>query len=236
MNLLNEYKLIDLTHEFSENMPAWPNSSPLRIETTADYDTDGIRLQKYSFSSGIGTHMDSPAHFIKGGREILDLKVRELVVPTCVIDVREKVNYNPSYAISKEDLLVWEKSNGMIPNRSLVLACTGWSSRWPDEKLYQNMDPQGTMRFPGFGKSAAELLVERKVVGIGVDTLSVDACPTTTYPVHFTMLGYGAYQLENLTNLELLPLTGSIVFALPLKVRTGAEAPARVMALVPCAI
>jgi len=39
--------------------------------------------------------------------------------------------------------------------------------------------------------------------------------------------------LENLTNLDQLPPTGSIVVALPIKIAGGSGGPARIIALVP---
>jgi kynurenine formamidase len=39
--------------------------------------------------------------------------------------------------------------------------------------------------------------------------------------------------IENLTNLNLLPVTGAVVFALPMKIEGGSGGPVRVIALVP---
>ena len=47
------------------------------------------------------------------------------------------------------------------------------------------------------------------------------------------MHGKGRYGLQCLANLDLLPPTGAIVFAAPLKIRRGSGSPLRVLALVP---
>jgi kynurenine formamidase len=47
------------------------------------------------------------------------------------------------------------------------------------------------------------------------------------------MHGAGRYGLQCLTNLDLLPPTGSVVIAPPLKIRQGSGGPLRVLALVP---
>ncbi len=39
--------------------------------------------------------------------------------------------------------------------------------------------------------------------------------------------------LENLTNLDKLPPTGAVVFALPMKIEGGSGGPVRVIALIP---
>jgi kynurenine formamidase len=46
------------------------------------------------------------------------------------------------------------------------------------------------------------------------------------------MHGAGRYGLQCLTNLDLLPATGSLVIAGPLKIRNGSGSPLRVLALV----
>ena len=47
------------------------------------------------------------------------------------------------------------------------------------------------------------------------------------------MHGAGRYGLQCLTNLDLLPATGAVVIAPPLKIRQGSGSPLRVVALVP---
>jgi len=53
------------------------------------------------------------------------------------------------------------------------------------------------------------------------------------YPCHYFMHGAGRYGLQCLTNLDLLPPTGAVVIAPPLKIRQGSGSPLRVLALVP---
>ena len=47
------------------------------------------------------------------------------------------------------------------------------------------------------------------------------------------MHGKGRYGLQCLTNLDLLPPTGAVIVAAPLKIRRGSGSPLRVLALVP---
>jgi kynurenine formamidase len=68
---------------------------------------------------------------------------------------------------------------------------------------------------------------------IGVDTASVDNGPSRDFLVHRIAAAANVGGLENLTNLDQLPPTGSIVFALPIKIAGGSGGPARIIALVP---
>jgi hypothetical protein len=47
------------------------------------------------------------------------------------------------------------------------------------------------------------------------------------------MHGSGRFGLQCLTNLDLLPPTGSLIIAAPLKIKEGSGSPLRVLALVP---
>lgn len=230
--MLNNYNILDLTHTLDEHSPTWPGSTSFRRELRANYK-QGCRVYDYIQAEGIGTHIDAPAHFIENGRTISDLTLKELIAPGCVIDVREKVESNTDYLISTQDIIHWEKQHHLIPQGAIFLACTGWSKYWPDTKHYRNNDENGDMHFPGFAKNAAELLVTRGVAGVGIDTLSIDRGIDKTFAAHHILLGNGLFQIENLTGLALLPPTGSIIFALPTKIKDGPEANARIVALIP---
>ncbi len=228
--LLKQAKVIDLSHGLDENSPVWPGNMPFQRELQLDY-AQGCRVYNYCQAAGTGTHIDAPSHFISGGRSIAELSLTELLAPACVIDVRNAVAANSDYAISPADIITWEQQFGSIPVGAVVLALTGWSARWFNPQLYLNMDEQGFMHFPGFSREAAELLVERKVVGVGIDTLSPDPGLQLDFAVHRILLGTNKYLIENLTNLEAIPAIGSYLCALPLKIAGGTEAGARVIAL-----
>jgi kynurenine formamidase len=81
------------------------------------------------------------------------------------------------------------------------------------------------------------LLNERDVLGFGTETIGTDAGQAAhflpPYPCHYYMHGAGRYGLQCLTNLDLLPPTGSSLIAPPLKIQQGSGSPLRVLALVP---
>jgi kynurenine formamidase len=87
------------------------------------------------------------------------------------------------------------------------------------------------MHFPGYSKAAAELLVHRDVVGIGIDTLSIDPGNAQEFSAHLVMLGAGKYQIENMANLDRLPATGAIAVIGVLPVMDGSQAQARILGL-----
>jgi kynurenine formamidase len=90
---------------------------------------------------------------------------------------------------------------------------------------------------PGPTPEAVEFLVEqRDVLGFGTETIGTDAGQAhlfnPPFPAHFYMHGKGRYGLQCLVNLDLLPPTGAVIVAAPLKIREGSGSPLRVLALV----
>lgn len=198
-----------------------------------------------------GTHIDSPFHWFpkingKKSRTISELTVDELTAPGVVVDVSAKCAENCDYELTVDDLLQWEARNGPMPERCFVAMKTGWSAKFNDAVAYTNFDgkpgvypanpelgtPGGTMHFPGFATETAKFLIEqRSIVGIGIDTLSLDPGNSATFGTHATILGSDRFQVENL-KLDGVPEAGLCFVCLPIKIKDGPEAEARVMAIV----
>jgi len=225
-------KVIDLTHRLYGEMPFWPGGVPFKKIRLVDYD-QGFQLHKFETGENTGTHVDAPSHFIKGNKPIDQLSLSELIVQAMVIDIQDKVAANPDYQLAATDVRTWEAEHGKISAGSLVILNTGWHKRFVNPKRYINMGDDKVMHFPGFGPDSAELLVERDVAGIGIDTLSLDHGPSKDYATHVIMLKANKYQIENLANLDALPPTGATVIVGVLPVKNGSQAQARVIALLP---
>jgi len=225
--MLSPFKLIDLTHTLSPFVPSWGGDCGFQQEIQIDYeDCAGkakFRVQSIRMQSGIGTHMDAPAHCIPGGLSIADLDIQQFFAPCVVIDVSEKSHER--YEMSVEDILAFEKEHGPLSKGCFVIVRTGWEKFWSDPEKYRN---QGV--FPTISETAACFLLQREIVGLGIDTLSADR-PGSEYPVHRSVLGAGKYLVENVANAEVLPPAGCYTLVLPIKIREGTEAPVRLIAL-----
>jgi len=67
-----------------------------------------------------GTHVDPPAHFIKGLRTVDQIDLKEMILPLVVIDVQEEAATNLDYTLSLERVKKWEKEHGQIPAGAFV--------------------------------------------------------------------------------------------------------------------
>lgn len=223
-----KFTLIELTHPLSSAAPTWNGSCGFSLEIKKDYDRI-FRVQQLKMHGGIGTHMDAPSHRFEGAASISNIPLETLITICCIIDVSQKSTED--YEISIQDILSYEASYGKIPRRSLVIGYTGWSRFWRDPDKYRNVDAEGRMHFPAFSAQAAELLLERDISGIAIDTLSPD-CQDDSFPVHRLVLGRGKYIIENVADCSKMPAKGGYVIALPINIEEGTEAPIRMIGLI----
>jgi kynurenine formamidase len=181
----------------------------------------------------IGTRIDAPAHFARTLWTVDQIPAERLIAPLVVLDVSAYVENHPDYQISVEDIARWEQAHSQIPLGSVVIARTGWDSRWHSLKDYGNPDPKGTMHFPGYSADAAKFLIEgRNTLGLGIDTMNLDYGPSKDFPVRQYTLAHSVYQLENVANLDRAPVTGGTVIVAPTKIESGTSSPVRILALV----
>jgi kynurenine formamidase len=179
------------------------------------------------------TRIDAPARFARGLWAIDQIPAERLLAPLVVLDVSANIQNSPDYQISVEDIARWEQAHSQIPLGSVVIARTGWDSRWHSGKDYRNADSRGIAHFPGYSPDAARFLVEgRSALGLGIDTLSIDHGPSRDFPVRQYTLAHSVYQLENVANLDRAPATGGMVVVAPAKLESGSSGPVRILALV----
>lgn len=225
---LDDYIFIDLTHSLSSEVPHWGLDVGFKYNARLIQSTDSasnvtFRVQRLEMTSGIGTHMDAPSHCFEKGPAINQLPLQSLITTCRVIDVSSKAHEH--YKVSEEDIREFEVNYGVIPKNAFVIIHTGWDERWKQPERYRNEKV-----FPSISIEAAQLLLSRNIVGVGIDTLSPDAFGSD-FPVHQCLLGAGKYIVENVANAKLLDPTGCTVFALPIKVIDGTEAPIRLVGM-----
>ena len=221
------YRVIDLTQPLGPATVLWPGSEPLEARTISRIETDHSYARQITTPEHAGTHLDAPSHFAPGGAHADAIPAERLVVPCAVIDVRAECERDAGFTIEREHVEAAERQDGPIETGSAVLALTGWERFVGDAERYVGGD------FPGFGAGAAELLIERGVVGLGIDTLGVDPGAATDFPVHNLTLPAGLWHLEGLVNLAALPPRGALLVVGALRLVEGSGTPARVFALLP---
>ncbi|MGI9086277.1 MAG: cyclase family protein [Chthoniobacterales bacterium] len=184
-----------------------------------------------------GTHVDPPAHFIRGLRTVDQIELKEMILPLVVLDAHEEVSKNSDYTLPLERVKKWETDHGAIPVGAFVALRTDWSKRWPDGAAMENKDAKGVAHYPGWSKESLQYLYEdRKITASGHETTDTDPGSATSredYGLETYVLGTNHYQIELLTNLDQVPEAGAIVVATFPKPKDGSGFPARVFAILP---
>ncbi len=227
-------RVLDLAYAISDKLVSWPGDERcFEASVNATVERDGYFTRSFWMLEHYGTHLDAPIHFPPGRTPIDQIPPQRFFGMAMVFDVRAESAADADYELPARRIGEWEERNGQIPAGAIALLRTGWASRWPDARRYRNQDEAGKMHFPGFSVEAVERLIDRKVSGLGCDTMSVDRGASEEYAVHRLALGAGLYHLENLSDLSELPENGAFLVVAPIKLEGGSGGPVRVFALLP---
>lgn len=236
-------KRLDMTYPYDGNTIYWPTAEPFKLEKISWGITEGgwwYASNNFSASEHGGTHADAPVHFAENGRTIDQIPLEEWIGPAVKIDVTDKCEENRDYLLAVDDIQNWEKQNGRIPNGAWVIMYTGIDTQYyPDKKKVLGTDKEGDealpeLSFPGFSPESVEFLIEeRDITGIAIDAPSIDYGKSKDFKVHQILCGADKLALENIANLDKLPASGVMLYVIPMMIKDGTGAPARVFAILP---
>ena len=77
------------------------------------------------------------------------------------------------------------------------------------------------------------LLSQRQIAGVGIDTHGVDPGQDDTFAINRLVLSQPRIVLENLTNLDQLPPTGTTLVIGVLRLLSGSGSPVAITAFIP---
>lgn len=147
----------------------------------ASQPDDPATVSHLAFGAHSGTHLDAPVHFLEDGEGVEGFSLEALAGPCFVADLR-----HVRVTITGEDL------EGAVPSDAeRVLALTknsGWSNR----------DLEFRPSYVAFDPSAADWCLDRGLVLLGNDYLSVEPYQSDDHRVHKMLLGAGIAILEGL--------------------------------------
>lgn len=211
------------------------------------YQTAWLTLDEHC-----GTHIDAPSHFIPpagsglphaaeiGGVSLEQLDLNKMMGPAAVIDVTElndTTGGGVSPEITPEHITAWEAEHGELGPNDIVLFRSDWDARYlpmPEGSgyVFDSFVMKQGAGWPTPGIPALELLLDRGVITIGLDGVSVGAAHEGV-PPHVFGLGRGMMYVELLANLKALPPRGAYFLFLPIKIEGGSAGPGRAIAFVP---
>lgn len=210
---------IDLTLEISPQLPSFPGSPQPQFITWAKNETDGYNLELIFLSSHSGTHIDAPFHFIDKGLKIDKIPLKRLVCDAVLFRIKKRQNQ----AITKKDIIEFEKKHGKISNNSTIIFATGWYKNLSKKHYFDNN--------PGLSINAARYLVSKKINLVGIDSPSIDLGKDSSFSVHHVLLSRDVLIVENLCNLEKISGVHFKLIVLPLKLKGATGSPVRAIVI-----
>jgi len=190
----------------------------VEFETFKTKKKDGWNAKMLHLYSHAGTHMDAPFHFDVNDKTIDEFEVSRFVCDSWVVPIdavsKQKIKF--------DDLGVF---GSLIQKGDGVILHTGWSTFVNEPKYREEL--------PGIHESLAKWFVEKQINLLAVEPPSIadvmDMAEVTK--IHEILLGGDIIIVEGLTNLGALSHEKVRLVALPLKIKDGDGAPARVIVM-----
>ncbi len=213
-----DVKPIDLTLTISESIPSFPGSPKPQFISWSNLKDNGYNLELLFLSSHTGTHLDAPYHFTKNGIKINQIPLDRLIGKAILIKLQKTKNS----AITKSDIILFEKNNGKIPNKSSIFFYTGWQKNLKKNNYFTEN--------PGLDSSSARYLASKKTNLVGIDSPSIDLGKDESFNVHQILSENNILIVENLTNLNKIFSKEFNFTILPLKLKDATGSPVRAVA------
>ena len=241
--LQTDYELVDLTHPLDNDSPYWsgiPEGSVELGKVCFDWGNPMLDclIQTFKFPGQFGTHIDFPAHFVKGAAGSDAYGATSMIYPLCVVDINAKVKGDVHYAATADDIKAYEKIYGAIPDGAFVALYSGWAKHWPDMNAISGIADDGSENFPGWSLDALKYIYEtRNAAANGHETLdtdaSVEAAKAGDLACERYLLSKGKLQVEVMTNLDKVAPAGALLFVAWPNITGATGLPARLLAISP---
>lgn len=209
---VGQEKYYDLTAPISENTVVFPGDPTYKSEDVCTISHDSqFQLCHLHLGNHTGTHIDFPAHVIKGGKTSSDYTINDLIGSGLIIDVPIASSSITKDFVSKQpiranDFVFFKTANNAISKQD----------KFTHNYVY--IEPE-----------AAQELLTKGVKIVGIDYISVDQYEAEDLPVHKSLLSNDVLIVEGL-ELNNAPIGRCKIFIMPLNIPNMDGLPARVTA------
>lgn len=207
--------IYDVSVSLSAKTPTYPGDPGIEISAWKSLTNgDSANVSLLHFGAHTGTHVDAPAHFIKGAAKVDSLPLDVLIGEAQVVEVPDEVSLIDRDFVSEHCQQRYKR----------FLFKTRNSQFWAGENPVFHTD------FTHLDLSAAEYLVSLGSSLVGIDYLTIEQFKSKTHETHLALLSKGIVIIEGL---DLREVSGGSyeLICLPLKIAggDGDGAPARVV-------
>lgn len=199
---------IDISIPLHAATPVWKGDPPPLFEQALSLDRGDIcNLTRMNTSVHLGTHMDAPRHFLRGGAGMETLPLDAVLGEARVIDIQDPVAVRPT-----------ELPADLAPGERV---------------LFRTLNSTRCWSLPGFvedyvfiSKEASRALAAAGVRTVGIDYLSVGGFTQDLVETHEILLDAGIWVIEGLDLSRIQPGRYQLA-CLPLNIVGCDGAPAR---------
>jgi kynurenine formamidase len=211
-------KIIDLSNTIYPALPGYPGLQEVEVNRLFSAAEDGFTVHELRMHTHSGTHMDAPMHFEVDGISLDQIPLENLMGEAALVNLPNK---KEKEGITASDL---EEHGKHIKEGDIVVLNTGWyKKRGPGETWQEN--------FPYITKEAAEWLVNKKVKGVGTDTVAIDMFGSPDFAAHHTLFAVDIYVIEELYNLDEIGKDRFFISIMPLNIPGVDASPVRAIAI-----
>jgi arylformamidase len=200
----------DITITLGKEAADWPGNPPYqrrlikRIKNGDSFDTSQIIMTTH-----VGTHIDTPAHYIENGNNLDSYPIKRWILPAHVVSIVNEESIGKSELLHLDiepgDAVLFKTANSYNPQLS--------NRVFSDKYVYMSVE-------------AAEFCVNKKISLVGIDYNSIDRYQEGNSPVHHILLTNDILILECIKLRGITPGRYTL-FCLPMKIAGAEGAPAR---------
>lgn len=200
-------KIYDISQTLREGMSVWPGDSPFRQHQLAQI-REGATSNVSALEMGVhaGTHIDVPLHLNPSGLDAARMPLPAFIGPARLFSV------SVDRRIRADDLSILDWQG---VERALFKTRSKDSSESSFDKSFVCLH-----------EDAAEFLVKKEILLVGIDSPSVDTFESNALSVHRMLLDHGIVILEN-ARLKGVPQGDYELICLPLKLSGSDGSPVR---------
>jgi len=204
-------KIYDISMSLDTPMLTYPKDVPYKRSLQRSLARGhSSNVSEITTSAHVGTHIDSPHHYIADGYAVEDIPLDHLYGPVSVIDC------------TGAKVVTAELLRDKIPPSARRILLKTDNSPLLSDKTQLSFNPN----FVYLSNDGAQLLVDRNIILVGIDYLSIDQSGNAEKAAHHILLGNNITIMEGVVLTEVPP--GEYFLACgPLKMVGSDGAPCR---------
>ncbi len=214
----SKYRLVDLSRAIDPDKQ--PKGRPFRI--TRGFLADNSFKHDIETHSHVGTHMESPAHFFEGGRDLMQFDLATFMGPGVLFEVDLPAGRDTYFSAE----MLEKDVGGIVKPGSMMLVRN-------NNRATIEAGKEDCHVLPKFSKGGCQWIRDRGVRILGVDERTVwfGTSVEEIRQFHDILMSKDICVIETLDNLETLRRKEFYLLALPVKIRGLDSAWVRVAAI-----